>query len=79
LRQYRIHKAVGDELEEIFTGADGRDYTKHPSMRRKYVLRPEKTKNITSGQFAKKFRLITIFLFLLLYTLFPQLDRQETR
>jgi hypothetical protein len=79
LRQYRPRKANGDELEEVFNGADGKEYTKHQTMRRRYVLKPEQAKHITAGQFVKKFRLITIFIYFLLNTLFPQPDRQETQ
>ena len=73
MRQYRPRKANGDELEEVFYGADGKEYTKHQTMRRRYVLKPEKAKHITAGQFVKKFRLITIFIFFYLTAYFISL------
>ena len=64
----------------MFNGADGKEYVKHLTMRRRYVLRPEKTKHITAGQFVKKFRLISIiFVYFILCAVLPQASRQETQ
>jgi hypothetical protein len=56
LKQYRVKRLYGDEMEEVFNANDGKIYVKHPQWRKRYVLRPERLEHITAGQFVKKFR-----------------------
>ena len=54
-QQYRRPKMHGDELEEMFDDKHGKPWVKVLSGRRRYVLKPANTKNITSGQFVQNY------------------------
>lgn len=56
MKQSRLKKLFGDEMEQVFNGNDGKVYIKHPQWRRRNVLRPERASPITAAQFVKKFR-----------------------